>query len=355
MNRLGKAPGPALRAVLAAAGALVLAGSLLAVIAGPATLDRLQLGLLGLGAISLALGLIRAVPVTWIAALGLGLALHAYLVRVSSHVAVSFPFVDWIQPQSIDRSRMVPMLGILLLLLAFRATLGAGPLALRFSRGIPWRVLGLIGVAMLVHYWVTPKHFAMEVVYADDGDSFPAPIVKGGRLSTCEWSRTVVHDVPLTLLPKLIANESTRARLAHGVHEDQALKQVAAGTLSPGAQRRQSGVRNALWTVQRGAQAAAVGAIAAAAGLGLLLSVPLLVGLRLGRVLSTVVALWLLFTTLAIPVTNLALHAVLLLGGLPDAARNRWTSIALTLGFAAAVVVVDLSGRVLAVPRDEED
>ncbi len=354
LGRLRESPDRALRALLVGGGALLLGITLLAVIAGPAPLGRLQLGLLGTGAVAVAAGSIRAIPAGWVAAVGLGLALYAYLVRVASHAAVSFPFVDWIQPQSIDRSRVVPMLGILLLLLGFRGALASRAVALRWSRGIPWRLIGLVGIGLLVHYWVTPKHFAMEVVYADDGDSFPAPIVEGGRLSTCEWSRTVVHDVPLSLLPEIVDNESTRARLAHGVHEDAALRALEAGTLAQGSQRRQSGVRNALWTVQRGVQAAVVVAIAAAGGLGLLLAIPLLLGLRLGRFVSPVVAVWLFLTTLAIPLTNLALHAALLVSGLPDAARNRWTSIGLTLGFAATVAVVDLAGRVLAGPEGGE-
>lgn len=349
-TRLRERPDDALRLVLAVGGALVLLATLLAVILGPAGLGKLQAGLVGAGAIALLLGGVRRIPAPWVAALAVGLALYGYMVRVSGHVAVSFPFVDWIQPQSIDRSRVMPMLGVLLLLLAFRITVASASARRRWVGGIPWRLLGLAGVALLVHYWVVPKHFAIEVLYPDEGDSFSAPIVEEGRLSTCEWSRNIVHDVPIRVLPELIDNESIRARLAHGVHEDQALRRVQAGELGEGAQRRESAVRNTLWILQRGLQAAVVALIAAAAGLGLLLVIPLAAGVRLPRLLSAPVAAWLFFTTLAIPLVNLVFHVAMLVTGLPDADRNRWTSIALTLGFAATVVLVDLAGRVLSQP-----
>ena len=336
--RLREHPDSVLRAVLVGTGALVLIGTLLAVIAGPAGLGRLQTGLLFAGAVALALGLVRRIPAPWVAALALGLGVYGYLVRVSGHVAVSFPFVDWIQPLGIDRARVMPMAGLLLLLLAFRVTAASASRRRRWIGGIPWRVLGLVGVALLVHFWAVPKHFAIEVLYFDDGKSFSAPIVEDGRLTSKQWSRKIVHDVPLRLLPQLIDNEATRARLAHGVHEDQALRRVQAGELSEGAQRRESAVRNTLWILQRGIQAGVVALFAGIAGLALVLAIPLAAAFALFCV------------TLAIPLVNLVFHLSMLVTGLPDAARNRWTSVALTLGFAGTVAIVDLAGRVLSRP-----
>ena len=111
----------------------------------------------------------------------------------------------------------------------------------------------------------------------------------------------------------------------------------------------------ALWTVQRGILAVVVYAIAAVGGLALLLAVPWLLGIRLGRWPSAAAAALLACATLLAPLIDVIFVATMTVGGLPEGRGDRLTTLAASLGFAAVVVGLDLAGRVLAVPASDGD
>ncbi len=325
-------------------GAGTLLGSVVALIAGHAGFGGNTLKLLALGLVALTCGAIRRIPDRWLALIVIGLAVFGYWIRYGSHVPASYPLVDWIQPHSIDLQRTLPMLGVLLMLGTVRGAL---------TRGAPFRWvqrgLALLGATAILVYWFSPQHFWLEKLEpAYLGQQSRTPVVADGELTYRSWARVVAPRLPFTFVPEAVRNQWIRADLARGLHEDMAFARQQAGGAEEASVRRQSALRGVLWNVQKGLTAFVHGLHGGSALLAALLVLPLLIG-RAPPVVGRISA-WLLGAmSWAVPPVNGLILLVLVLGGVPDGGSQRWTHLALGVGFFAVAVAMAQAGRVLAI------
>ena len=302
--------------------------------------DRVPLVVLGL--LALPLGSLRRIPGRWLGLAGVCLSTGAFFLRYGAHRFSSLPLVDWVRPLTIDRSALLPMLGMLLLLGTVRGALTEGA----WLRPV-WRGLCLLGCGLLFAYWFTPKHFNADQVLPAEGPGFQFPVARGGELAYGHWSRQVFRGTPVLLLPWMVANEHTLADLAHGMQLQTARDTLECGGVTSARATRQERVRGILWSVQKAHTTVVFILQGALLVLALGVLVLALSGLPAGSLVLGVVLgdLWLLL--LSIPLLNLTLLAAGRLAGLPDGRDELGRGVLLALGFLALVLVMETSGRVL--------
>ena len=343
MSRARPTIGPSalLRLLLICGGVLLLSGAPLArrvpsVFEDPLPLIAGLVGVLAIGTAAIprctprllaVAGLLAAIPGTWLL-----FRLHAFSTA---------PQVDWLRPMSIDRAAWLPMGAVMVGLAAVR-----GARARRANVRLIAGIVLLLSVGMGGAYQLSFQHFNMERIEAPTGLLYRSPVVQGGALTECFWSRQVIQGRPAKLLGTILQSERNVADLAHGIHLQQA-EQRRAASADPNDGRLQERVRATLWAIQKAATAAMLALQAALPVVLAPLAMMLVMGVKPGRWVERAALGWLLLPSMGVALLNLIFHGVMALVALPDAARGRWGSIVLALSLALLCLLVERSGRAL--------
>ena len=309
-------------------------------------------GVLGLAALVVGLGAAGRWPraALW-ACFAAGV--FGYLAWTWGYDTVAFPYVDVIRPWGMDKGPYPvfrPMLGTLL-------CLGFVPLvrAARGWRRWAWAALAAASLGISLQFWTARQWYEMDMVaetdaYPDMPSFLPrpgwvgtgeSPMVVDGRIAWVHWTEYSFVAPAVEALPFVARREEVLARLAWGLAAD--IEQHNSGPDGGGVSVR-STARTIAWSTAIASSWAQlyyqVGTLPVlVALLGFSVAAP--ESVRVGRALGwlTRLGVW------GVPLINLFLLAVGLVGGLPEVTTALGEASAAVFGILLAVSAVDFAGH----------